>query len=523
MTFTQWFLFFFLVQLIHFLGTWRLYIKAGRKAWEAAIPVYNAVLLMKIINRPWWWVILLFIPIVNLVMFPVIWVETIRSFGRNSSTDTFLVLVTLGFYTYYINYATDVKYIEDRSLKPRTSTGEWVNSILFAVIAATIVHTYFMQPFTIPTSSLEKTLLVGDYLFVSKFHYGARLPETAVAFPMVHDTIPFFGVKSYLNKPQIPYMRLPGFEEVERNDIVVFNWPVDTVNAFHQYGDGKYYFKPIDKKSNYVKRAVGMPGDSLQIINGKIHVNNEPLVLPGRAKPQFSYRGKTKGQGFNPRFLVERYGITDGFGYRQEDNTFFIPALSEENLKKLKSHPNVASIERVIDTSTRTSKSIFPNTGKMPWNNDNFGPVHIPKEGETVKLTPESMPFYRRIIETYEGSEMGVENELSLSGTQVLLNGLPVESYTFKQNYYWMMGDNRHNSEDSRYWGYVPENHIVGKPVFIWMSLDPNASGFDKIRWERMFTTVKGDAQPVSYLPYFLILLVIIFAFNYFRKRRKNA
>lgn len=519
MTFSEWFLFFLVVQLIHFLGTWKLYIKAGRKAWEAAIPVYNAVVLMKIINRPWWWVILMFIPIVNLIITPVIWVETIRSFGRNSRLETFLVIVTLGFYIYYVNYATDANYIEDRSLKPRSAVGEWVSSILFAVIAATIVHTYIMQPFTIPTSSLEKTLLVGDFLFVSKFHYGARLPKTAVSFPMVHDTIPVLGIKSYLDKPQIPYLRLPGFEEVERNDIVVFNWPVDTVRKFFDRS-GKHYFKPIDKKSNYVKRAVGVPGDSLSVIDGKIYINNELLELPERAKPQYSYLGTTKGQPFNPRYLYERYDITDGYSYNPENNVFYLRALSEENFEKFKNHPNVASVKRYADSIGIKNPSLFPNDRKQNWNNDYFGPIYIPEAGKTVKLTAQSMPFYKRIIEVYEGSEMGIANKLSLNGTQVLLNDQAIDSYTFQQNYYWMMGDNRHNSEDSRTWGYVPENHIVGKPVFIWLSLDANASGWNKIRWDRMFTTVKGDGTPVSYLPYFLILLVIIFAFNFFKKRR---
>ncbi|MGA9324714.1 MAG: signal peptidase I [Salegentibacter sp.] len=521
MTFTQWFLFFLLVQVIHFIGTWKLYQKAGRKAWEAAVPVYNAVVLMRIINRPWWWVLLMFIPIVNLIIFPVVWVETIRSFGRHSTADTWLVVLTLGFYIYYINYATDVKYIEDRDLKPRTAAGEWISSILFAVIAATIVHTYFMQPFTIPTSSLEKTLLVGDYLFVSKFHYGARVPETAVAFPMVHDTIPFLGIKSYLNKPQIPYMRLPGFEDVERNDIVVFNWPVDTVKQFFDRS-GKHFTKPIDKKSNYVKRCVGIPGDSLQVKDGRVFVNGQQLKLPGRAKVQYSYIGKTKGEGFNPRYLYERYDITDGFSYNPENNVFFIRALSEENYQKFRNHPNVASIERYVDSTKTSSDAIFPNNGKHSWNNDFMGPIYIPKKGATVKLTPESIPYYKRIIEVYEGFEMGIDNKLSLNGTQVLLNGQPADSYTFKQNYYWMMGDNRNNSEDSRYWGYVPENHIVGKPVFIWLSLDQNASGFDKIRWNRMFTTVQGEGSPISFLPYFLILLVIIIAWQYFKKRREE-
>lgn len=222
---TQWLLFILIVQVIHFLGTYKLYVKAGKKAWEAAIPVYNAIVLMKIINRPTWWTVLLFIPIINLLMFPIIWVETIRSFGRNSLWETWAVILTLGFYIYYVNYALDVKYIENRSLHPTTATGEWVSSIAFAVIAATLVHTYFIQPYVIPTPSLERTLRVGDLLFVSKFHYGARTPMTTIAAPMVHDTLPIIKTKSYLNKPQLPYFRLPGFTKVDRNDIVVFSCP----------------------------------------------------------------------------------------------------------------------------------------------------------------------------------------------------------------------------------------------------------------------------------------------------------
>ena len=520
MTILGWLLFFIVVQLLHFLGTWRLYQKAGRKAWEAAIPVYNAVVLMKIINRPWWWVILLFIPIINLIMFPVVWVETIRSFGRTSTAETILAIVTLGLYIFYVNYVLDVTYKADRSLQPGSAAGEWISSILFAIIAATLVHTYAIQPFTIPTSSLEKTLLVGDYLFVSKFHYGARTPMTSVAFPMVHDTIPLFGVKSYLNSPHLPYFRLPGVQDVERNDIVVFNWPIDTVRMFRDRS-GRHFEKPIDKKSNYVKRAVGLPGDSLAIIDGKIFIDGEPLQLPDRAKPQYSYVGVTKGQGFHPNIFRE-YGITDGFSFDPNTNQFVIAALSNESYERFKNHPNVASIERVITPEGQQDFGIFPNNNKVDWNRDNFGPVYIPKKGETVEMDLINFALYRRIIEVYEGREMGIENELSVNGTGVLLNGAPLETYTFKQDYYWMMGDNRHNSEDSRYWGYVPENHVVGKPVFIWLSIDPNASGFDKIRWSRMFTTVGGEGEPVSYFPYFIILLAGWFGYSFFRKKKKS-
>lgn len=525
MTFTEWFIFFVIVQVIHFAGTWKLYKKAGRQAWEALVPVYNAVILMKIINRPWWWVILLFIPIVNLIMFPVIWVETLRSFGKNSSTDTWLGILTLGFYIYYVNYTQEVSHINERSLKPKTTVGEWVNSILFAVIAATIVHTYFMQPFTIPTSSLEKTLLVGDFLFVSKMHYGARVPQTAVAFPMVHDTIPVLGIKSYSTKPQIPYMRLPGFEDIERNDIVVFNWPVDTVNAFHQYGDGKYHYKPIDKKSNYVKRAVATPGDSLEVIEGEVYINGEKIQLPERANPQYSYKGKTNGQPLSAQYMYKMYDVTDGFSYDPNTNEFYIPALSKEAVTRLKNNPYIESLERVIYPKDYKMANMFPNDGKKRYNVDFFGPIYIPEKGKTVQINAKSAPFYKRIIEVYEGSEMGLDNKLTTNGTQVLLNNQPIDSYTFKQDYYWMMGDNRHNSEDSRVWGYVPFNHVVGKPVFIWFSKDKFAAKFlDSIRWDRIFTTVSGKGTPVSYLPYALIILVIIVGWSFFKKRRnKNS
>lgn len=520
MVFTHWILFVLIIQLIHFLGTWKLYKKAGRKAWEAAIPVYNAVVLMKIIKRPWWWVILLFIPIVNLIMFPVVWVETIRSFGKTSTLDTVLVILTLGLYIYYVNYSLDATYRADRSLQPGSAAGEWISSILFAVVAATIVHTYVMQPFTIPTSSLEKTLLVGDFLFVSKFHYGARTPITSVAFPMVHDTIPGLGIKSYFKAPHIPYFRLPAFQNIKRNDIVVFNWPVDTVRKFFDRS-GQRFDKPVDKKSNYVKRAVGLPGDSLAIVDGRIFINSEPLQLPERARPQYSYTGTTKGQGFDPYTLYKVYDITDGFYYDPQTNDFFIKAMTEEAFQRLKNHPNVASIQREIASKGEKEVGIFPNNNKVNWNRDNFGPVYIPKKGQTVEMNLETFSLYRRIIESYEGHELGGDNILSVNGTQVLLNGEPIETYTFKQDYYWMMGDNRHNSEDSRYWGYVPENHVVGKPVFIWLSLDPNASGFNKIRWDRMFTTVGGEGEPVSYFPYFLVIVVGLVGYSFFRKKKK--
>lgn len=521
MTIIEWFLFFLIVQAIHFLCTWKLYQKAGRQAWEAAVPVYNAIILMKIINRPWWYTLLLFIPIINLIMFPVIWVETLRSFGKNSLTDTFLGVITLGLYIGYINYTQDVKHLPERDLKPKSASGEWTGAILFAVVVATIVHTYFIQPFTIPTSSLERTLLVGDFLFVSKMHYGQRAPMTAVSFPMVHDTIPLVKTKSYTNKPQIPYLRFPAFQDIKRNDIVVFNWPTDTVPYFRYKGPDTY-LKPIDKKSNYVKRAVGIPGDSLEIRDGRVYINGELNDLPGRAQLQFLYYMITNESVRNIQFLRERYSINEIYPLDNDYKQFQL-FLTDEAVEKLRNNPNVVQLLPMRAEPGTFDKNNFPHDSRYSWNSSHYGPIYIPKEGVTVTINPESIPFYKRIIEVYEGSELGIENTISVSGTQVLLNGSPLTSYTFKQNYYWMMGDNRNNSEDARNWGYVPHNHVVGKPVFIWLSLDSNASGFDKIRWNRMFTTVGGDGEPVSYFKYFLFLLAGWFIFDFIRKRKKKV
>ena len=513
MTLSLWFVFFLAVQVIHFLGTWKLYESAGRKRWEAAIPVYNAIVLMKIIGRPTWWTLLLFIPIINLIMFPVIWVETIRSFGKKTTADTLLVIATLGFYIYYLNYTQSLNYISDRNKNSEHKGADTISSLLFAIIVATIVHTYFIQPYTIPTSSLEKSLLVGDFLFVSKMNYGARVPMTTVAMPMVHDTIPLTKRKSYLNWPQLPYLRLPGFQTIERTDIVVFNWPADTVYKFRDQS-GLRADKPIDKKSNYVKRCVGLPGDTLSIKDGLVYINGKELILPERAKPQFSYNivmdGKTP---IDFEYLFKDMDIIDG-GYflnQETRDTLNMRALTAAGAARLKNVPGIIAVNRVINRNPETG--IFPHTKQ--WSQDNLGPIYIPQKGKTVALTLESLPFYKTIITDYE------KKDLKVNGNEIRIDGKIATTYTFDQNYYWMMGDNRHNSEDSRYWGYVPENHIVGKPIFIWLSWDTNGKGINKIRWDRVFTTVSGEGQPQSYFKYFLIALAAFFVGEYFWNKRK--
>ena len=563
MTASEWIVFILAIQVVHFLGTFRLYQKAGRKSWEAIVPVYNAIVLMQIIRRPKWWVILLFVPIINLMMFPVIWVETLRSFGRNRSIDTILGILTFGLYIFIPNFDSKTTYDKDRDLNSKTWFGEWISALLFAIIAATLVHSYFIQPYIIPTGSLEKTLLIGDFLFVSKFHYGARTPTSAVSFPMVHDTIPIIKKRSYLKKPQLPYFRLPGFQDVKRNDIVVFSWPADTVRKFFVREKGVQ--KPIDKKSNYVKRCVGTPGDSLEIINGFVHINGEKSILPDRAKTQYTHYGyNSKGvssrkllnagyKDFTRKYRIEnitqeRYNALQPYilGRLSDDiNNFIVitpsagippKVLGELRLSakelldakkdltltiaEAKEILNTGIVDSIVQKVTRTKRAntnFFPNAIPYNWNEDNFGPILIPKAGMTVEINEKTLPLYKKIIREYE------KKELTKEGASIFINGKETTSYTFQQDYYWMMGDNRHRSEDSRYWGYVPEDHVVGKPVLVWFSIEGINDGIKnwRIRWDRIMTTVGGNGEPISFFPYVLALFLGWQGWVYFRERKK--
>tara|TARA_B100001989_G_scaffold115583_1_gene81248 strand:- start:787 stop:2436 length:1650 start_codon:yes stop_codon:yes gene_type:complete len=546
------------------LGTWRLYRAAGFNFWQALIPIYNAYLLMQIIRRPKWWVLLLFVPTINLIIFAVIWVETLRSFGWNSTKNTMLVIVSAGFYIYALNYSDNPKYIPNRSLKPKTSFGETISSILFAIVAATIVHNYVIQPYIIPTGSLEKSLLIGDFLFVSKFHYGARVPMTAISLPMVHDTIPLLKTRSYLKKPQLPYLRLPGVKKIKRNEIVVFSWPADTVRQF--FVKEKRVDKPIDKKSNYVKRCVGVPGDTLEILNGFVYTNGSKNILPDRAKVQYTHYAYSQ-KGVSSRKLSSK-------GYSDYTRTYKIENISEttykqilpyiigrkgntiedfrvitgskglptkliyktglkvseilelkkeitltlreaENLRKVQ---EIDSVVRRINQVKVPNEAFFPNKVPFDWNEDNFGPIVVPQIGMTVDLNQKNLSIYKKIIGEYEG------NTLELNQQGVKINGEYSSKYTFKKDYYWMMGDNRHKSEDSRFWGFVPDDHIVGKPVFIWFSIKGINDGIKnwKVRWDRVFTTVNGPGKRVSYFPYFIGFIIIWQGIAFYR-RRKNS
>lgn len=562
MSLNEWLLLFLSSNLIIFGGSYKLFNLAGIEGWKALIPFYNIIKHLDIINRPRWWIILVFIPVINLLMIPVIWVEYIKTFNHNSKLDRILVIVTLGFYIYYISYVSNKKkYVSQISF---SSFERSFGSIIYAIVIATIVHNYVIQPFVIPTGSLEKTLRVGDFLLVSKFHYGARIPSTLVSFPMVHDTIPIIKSRSYLKKPQLPYLRIPGFQEIKNNDIVVFNWPADTVRKF--FVKEKGVIKPTDKKSNYVKRAIGIPGDSLEIRDGIVYLNGKENNLPDRARPLFTYLIKSNEgvsssklinlevDGFIRKFIIKGLS-TDTYAEISDyilnisnngENEYLIYttdkgipiklvrelrldireiidkekelSLTHIDAIKIKNSNQFDTIYRTIQETDNSNSIFFPNNTRFNWNNDHFGPLYIPKAGDKIDLNIKTLPLYKKIITDYEFNDLLVVEE------DILINGVKENEYVFKQDYYWMMGDNRYNSEDSRVWGFVPFDHVLGRPVFIWMSIEGLFNGMEnwKFRWDRVFTTIGFDGKPRSYLPHFIIFIVGWQLYLFIKKRRRK-
>ena len=563
MSLIEWLIFFLCYNLIIFGGTQKLFMLASIPSWKSIIPFYNIIKLLELIKRPKWWIILVFIPVINLIMIPVIWVELIKRFNHNSKLDRALVIITLGLYLYYVSYISKrTKYINDISF---SNFEKSVGSLVFAVVIATIVHNYFLQPFVIPTGSLEKTLKIGDFLLVSKFHYGARIPSTVISFPMVHDTIPIIKTRSYLKKPQLPYIRIPGFQEIKNNDIVVFNWPADTVRQFFVREKG--VIKPRDKKSNYVKRAIGIPGDSLEIRDGIVYLNGQENKLPDRAKPLYTYKIYSKNgvsssklkeldiEGFIRRFVIrnlsqesftrlKKYILSISNTNESEyliytaDQGIPINKVRELNLdireiidnekemnltfndaNKIKISNEFDTIYRVVEKTNLSNSIFFPGNNRFNWNNDQLGPIYIPKAGDKINLTIDELPIYKKIIKDYEN------NDIEVIDNNIYINNEISNEYSFKQDYYWMMGDNRYNSEDSRVWGFVPFDHVLGKPVFIWMSIDGLFQGIRnwKFRWDRVFTTIGFEGKPRSYLPHFLFLLLAWQIFIFVKKKRNNV
>lgn len=490
-------------------GLWRLFEKAGEPGWKAIIPILNYIVLIKIIGKPKWWIVLIFVPLINLVIPFLLLVEICRSYGKDGLGAQTLAMLFPYVYLPYLGFNPKVKYIgPSAQLYKGVKKGwkrEWADAIIFALIAATFIRTFFIEAYKIPTPSMESTLLVGDHLFVSKFHYGARIPITPLAFPLAHHTMPLLGTKAYLDWVHLPYFRLPGIQNIHRNDIVVFNFPEgDTVVIDHQ--DQSYYdlvrmregqpypasqitTRPIDKMDNYVKRCVAIPGDSLEVRESVLYINGEVAYKP--PEMQYEYQLVTKQQ-LNINFFL-RYNIYPEDAYMdqqyQGDGYAYRVALTKDELEAIQNMPLVKSVQRksyMNKAMTKKYNRMFPNDPQYSnWEPDNYGPVWIPKAGVTVSLNKRSLPFYKRLIKIYE------HHNLQVNGDQILIDGQPVESYTFKYNYYWMMGDNRNSSQDSRFWGFVPETHIVGKPWFIWLSTDKYESGADKIRWNRFFKFIQ--------------------------------
>ena len=349
----------------------------------------------------------------------------------------------------------------------KSASREWLDAIVFAVVAATLIRGLFIEAYVIPSGSMEKTLLVGDFLFVSKVNYGARTPITPVAFPFAHHTMPITGTKAYWDGIQWDYHRLPGLSEVKKQDVVVFNYPMDADEPLN---------RPVDKRENYIKRCQAVGGDTLRVINGQVYIDGKAAENPEFG--QGEYYVKTDGTEFNIETIREMH-IELGASDRGEMNEAIF-TMTKEQAETIRKWPIVKSITPRFAPLNAYDPNIFPHNPQYKWNVDNVGPIIMPKKGWTVKLDNSNYALYERAISVYEG------NKIEKQGNQIFINGQKTETYTFKLNYYWMMGDNRHNSADSRYWGFVPEDHIVGKALFVWMSFDSEGSIFSKIRWSRL-------------------------------------
>ena len=526
--------------------------RAGLNSMLGYIPLVNLVLMLKLTKRPWYWFFVLLCPGINLMLLAVMNVETGIAFGKSKTKDQWMfgVLPWIAFPTLAFK-ETSLPYLgpRDWASKKKTMIREWSEALLFAVIAASAIRTFFFEAFTIPTPSMEKSMLVGDYLFVSKLSYGPKVPQTPLSVPFLHNALPGGMTNSYSEAMSLPYFRLPGFGSVERLDAVVFNFPhgdtimVDPFYAGHDYysyvrkegivlatGYEKYAanperfnqlarnnfaikklctvcgyernqrapkpmpiggvrYRPMDKRENYVKRCIGVPGDNLSIINRQVHIDGQPLQDPEGVMHSYQFQVKSPA-ALRKIYAEYKVNINDRNSMNDSGATVYTSSFTAADAAALRSNSDIMKIEVNNDTLPESfdPQALFPNSSMAPfntWTRDNFGPVHIPSKGETVPLTPENIALYRRVIQNYEG------NTLKVVDGKAIINDSPADNYTFKQGYYWMMGDNRHQSADSRYWGFVPEDHIVGKPVFTWFSKeDPNYQESAELRWKRMFRFV---------------------------------
>lgn len=516
------------------IGLWAIFSKAGEKGWLSLIPVYRMwIWTRKVVDRPWWWMIFILLPFISVFMiYYLIW-ETIRCYGKTSYK--YLLPGTFFYFIYmpYLGFSKKVKWTPRKELPEfkKTSLRGWGDAIIFAVAAAYIFRTFIIELYAIPSSSMESSLMVGDYLAVSKYHYGQRVPQTVLAVPFMHHTLLLTdAVPSFLTWIELPYMRIPGCTEVKNNDPIVFNYPDGDTVAIEQQ-DRSYYaivrdfdimlhyddackeeqesvdqkygrdavakiqaqyanmsahevvrqlynvkYRPVDKRENYVKRCVAIHGDKFEIRQGVIYIDGVRAEVPERR--QFSYL-------LNDRLLernIKKLRINkEDIHYDGRGNTIIY--LNDKQASMLKEQGHI--LTPLIETERTYDPDIFPHDSRYKWNKDNFGPIVIPEKGQTVPINDSTIVLYERVIKNYE------LNTLEKKDGKIYINGELATSYTFKMNYYFMMGDNRHNSADSRYWGFVPEDHVVGKPVLVWLSLDKGRSwGDGKIRWKRMFRVI---------------------------------
>jgi signal peptidase I len=525
------------------ISTWKLFKKLGYNPIFAFVPFYNYYLILKSTEHSVWWSILSYLPIVGPIMMTVFHLFLMKKFGKSSVGEKLMTVFLPFIYMAIVNYNKNTEVEEPDYLLPGEDEIEkkkdsFIGSITFAVVFATIIHTFVTQPFGIPTGSMERTLLVGDFLFVNKLSLGYRMPMRPVALPFLQGTTldtgekgnPKDDKKSYVDAVKLPYLRLPGWEKVERNDIVVFNYPQDSVHT------------AIDRKDPYVKRCVAVAGDVLEMKAGRLFINGKPEVVLGDQFRQHKFIVTTGSQldipalydiyGFMP---VQEVQTNAGFTYNFQ-------GLTDQTAKELGKLPQVIDIhEEILPKSESmiafkinaektaytknvdTTNSIFPiNKG---WNTDNYGPLKIPKKGDVVQLNQETLPEYQWIISEYE------HHHLENKNGKIFVDGKESTQYTIGQNYYMMIGDNRDASLDARFFGFVPEENIVGKPMFTWLSVEGlfadqsstyQANG-KKIRWNRMFkATNTGEANKTSYWWLALGILVIFFGWDYISKLWKK-
>ncbi|WP_312422928.1 signal peptidase I [Epilithonimonas sp.] len=526
-----------IISVLMGLTTWKLFKKMGYNPLFSFIPFYNYLIILKETNHPKWWSVLSYLPIVGPIMMSAFHIFLMRKFGKRGFVNGLLTVLLPFIFMATVNYGKDpeieTKEEEEEGKKKETFLG----SVTFAVVFATIIHAFITQPFGIPTGSMERTLLVGDFLFVNKWAYGYRMPMRPVALPFLQGTIfdtgqkgnPKDDPKSYVDAVKLPYLRLPGYDEIKRYDIVVFNYPQDSVHT------------AIDRRDPYVKRCVGIPGDVLEFRAGRLFVNNQPEKILGDEEQQHGYIVTTSAQLDIPQ-LYKAYGFLPVQETQSNSGFIYIfQGLTDAIAKDIKALPEVTEIKEMVEEKGEgalrfklnadktaytknidTTQSIYPIN--KSWNQDWYGPLRIPKKGDVVKLDQETLPTYQWIISEYE------HNKLENKNGKIYINGQETNQYTIKQNYYMMIGDNRDASLDARFFGVVPEENIVGRPMFTWMSLqgafkDANSSyqAPFKVRWDRMFkATNTGEKNKTSYWWIAAGILILFFGWDYFAKLFKK-